>query len=87
MAIIEIDLEQRVESGEAILLAQISNKSHADLPKLPLAINLAKNEESRKLIVAVAQSHGVAVRPYLLPPETPKESRRDLAQKFSRGDQ
>ena len=63
---------KELESGDAIPLAQITTKPHADLPKLPLAMNLAKSDESRKLIVAVAQSHGAAVRPYLLPPETPK---------------
>jgi len=63
---------KELESGEAIVLGQMSTKPHADLPKLPLAMTLAKNEENRKLLVAVAQSHGAAVRPYLLPPETPK---------------
>jgi tripartite-type tricarboxylate transporter receptor subunit TctC len=52
------------------------------LPKLPLAINFAKNDEARKLIGAVAQSHGAAVRPYLLPPETPKNLVEILRKSF-----
>ena len=63
---------KELESGEAVLLAQLTATPHADLPKVPSAMNFAKNDESRRLILAVAQSHGAAVRPYLLPPETPK---------------
>jgi tripartite-type tricarboxylate transporter receptor subunit TctC len=73
---------KELESGEAIMLGQMSTKPHADLPKLPLAMNLAKNDENRKLIVAVAQSHGAAVRPYLLPPETPKNLVEILRKSF-----
>lgn len=63
---------KELENGEALLLAQMASKPHPDLPKVPLAMNFAKNDEARRLIVAVAQSHGAAVRPYLLPPGTPK---------------
>jgi tripartite-type tricarboxylate transporter receptor subunit TctC len=73
---------KELESGEAVLLAQLTTKAHADLPKLPLAMSLAKNDEARKLIVAVAQSHGAAVRPYLLPPETPKNLVEILRKSF-----
>jgi hypothetical protein len=40
---------------------------------VPLAGELAKTDEARKLIQAVAQAHGAAVRPYVLPPGTPKD--------------
>lgn len=63
---------KELENNEIVLLAQMTTKAHVDLPKVPLAVNFAKNDEARKLIVAVAQSHGAAVRPYLLPPGTPK---------------
>ena len=68
------------------MVVQVSHKSHADLPKVPLAMNLAKNEEARKLIAAVAQIHGAAVRPYLLPPGTPKNLVEILTQEFYGGD-
>lgn len=63
---------KELENGEVVLLAQMASKPHAELPKVPLAMNFAKSDEARKLIVAVAQSHGAAVRPYLLAPGTPK---------------
>ncbi|HEX2228781.1 MAG TPA: tripartite tricarboxylate transporter substrate-binding protein [Candidatus Binatia bacterium] len=64
---------QELETGEVLVVLQISAKPHPDLPKVPLAINLAKTDEARKLIQAVAQAHGAAVRPYVLPPGTPQD--------------
>jgi tripartite-type tricarboxylate transporter receptor subunit TctC len=64
---------QELDNGELLIVLQISAKPHPDLPKVPLAMNIAKTDEARKLIQAVAQAHGAAVRPYLLPPGTPKD--------------
>jgi tripartite-type tricarboxylate transporter receptor subunit TctC len=64
---------RELDTGEAIIVLQLSAKPHPDLPKVPLAMNLAKIDESRKLLQAMAQAHGAAVRPYVLPPGTPKE--------------
>src|SRR3990172_9133266 len=59
---------KELETGDVIIVVQVSAKPHPDLPKVPLAINLAKTGEARKLIQAVEQAHGAAVRPYVLPP-------------------
>jgi tripartite-type tricarboxylate transporter receptor subunit TctC len=64
---------KELETSELIIVLQVSEKPHPDLPKVPLAMNLAKTDEARKLIQAVAQAHGAAVRPYVLPPGTPKD--------------
>jgi tripartite-type tricarboxylate transporter receptor subunit TctC len=64
---------KELETGEVMIVLQLSAKPHPDLPKVPLAMNLAKTDEARKLIQAVAQAHGAAVRPYVLPPGTPKD--------------
>jgi len=64
------------------MVLQLSAKSHPDLPKVPLAVNLAKTDEERKLIQAVAQAHGAAVRPYVLPPGTPKDRVEMLRKAF-----
>lgn len=64
---------KELETGEVIVVLQISANAHPDLPKVPLAMNLAKSDEARKLIQAVAQAHGAAVRPYVLPPGTPRD--------------
>lgn len=64
---------KELELGDVIIVVQLGPKPHAELPKVPLAMNLAKTDEGRKLIQAVAQAHGAAVRPYVLPPGAPKE--------------
>ena len=74
---------KELDSGEVSMIVQLSLKSHADITKVPLAVNFAKSEEARKLIAAVAQSHGAAVRPYLLAPGTPKDALEILRKAFN----
>ena len=64
---------QELDNGEVLIVLQVNAKPHPDLHKVPLAMNIAKTDEARKLIQAVAQAHGAAVRPYVLPPGTPKD--------------
>ena len=73
---------KELETGEVTMVLQLSAKAHPDLPKVPLAMNLAKTDEARKLIQAVAQAHGAAVRPYVLPPGTAKERVEILRKAF-----
>ena len=63
-------------------MLQLSAKPHPDLAKVPLAMKLAKTDGARKLIQAVAQAHGAAVRPYVLPPGTPKDRVEILRKAF-----
>jgi len=64
---------KELENNEISLVVQLSLKSHPDIPKVPLAVSFAKSDEARKMIAAVAQAHGAAVRPYLVPPGTRKD--------------
>jgi tripartite-type tricarboxylate transporter receptor subunit TctC len=73
---------KELDAGDVLMVVQISAKPHPDLPKVPLAMNLAKTDEGRKLIQAVAQAHGAAVRPYVLPPGTPKDRVEILRKAF-----
>lgn len=73
---------KELETGDVVMVIQISAKPHPDLPKVPLAMDLAKTDEARKLIQAVAQAHGAAVRPYVLPPGTPKDRVEILRKAF-----
>jgi tripartite-type tricarboxylate transporter receptor subunit TctC len=73
---------KELDRNDLAIILQISAKPHADLPKVPLAINVAKSDESRKLLQAVAQAHGAAVRPYLMPPGTPKDRVEILRKAF-----
>jgi len=73
---------KELETGEVMIVLQLSAKSHPDLPKVPLAVSLAKTDGAQKLIQAVAQAHGAAVRPYVLPPGTPKDRVEILRKAF-----
>jgi tripartite-type tricarboxylate transporter receptor subunit TctC len=62
-----------LDRGDLKLIVAATLKPHSDLPKLPLAINYAKTDEAKRLISTVARVHGPTVRPYVLPPNTPKD--------------
>ena len=73
---------KELETGDVIIVLQIASKAHGDLPNVPLAVNFAKNDEARKLIQVMAQAHGAAVRPYVMPPGAPKERVEILRKAF-----
>ena len=64
---------KELETGELKLVLQATLKPHPEFPKLPMALNYAKTEEAKRLISTVARVHGPTVRPYVLPPGTPKD--------------
>src|SRR6476659_8278423 len=64
---------KELDSGDLVLVLQATLKPHPELPKIPMALNYAKTEEAKKLISTVARVHGPTVRPYVLPPGTPKD--------------
>ncbi|MGH7817525.1 MAG: Bug family tripartite tricarboxylate transporter substrate binding protein [Candidatus Binatia bacterium] len=72
-----------LESGQLNIILHVALKSHPDLTKYPLAGDMVRNEEGRKLIQAVTQVHGASVRPYVLPPNTPKDRVQLLRKAFS----
>lgn len=74
---------KELENNEVSLIVQLGPKAHADIAKVPLAASYAKTDEARKLIAAVAQAHGAAVRPYLVPPGTRKETIDTLRRAFN----
>jgi len=73
---------KQVESGEVVMVLQGTVKAHPELPNVPVAFDLAKTEEGRKLIQVVTRVHGPSTRPYLLPPGTPKERVQILRKAF-----
>ena len=73
---------KELDSGEVVLLLQNIAKPHPDLPKLPLAINYAKTPEAQKLIRSIVHSVGPTARPYVLPPNTPKDRVQILRKAF-----
>lgn len=73
---------KELESGDLKLVLQVTLKPHPELAKLPMALNYAKTDEAKRLISTVARVHGSTVRPYVLPPNTPKDRVEILRKAF-----
>ena len=63
---------QGLDAGDVNIVLQAVPKAVPDLPKVPVAIELAKTEEARKLIQAGIHDTAAITRPYALPPGTPR---------------
>lgn len=61
-----------MDKGEVVLLVQANLKPHPEVPNVPWAVDLAKSDEAKKLILTSARVNGVLNRFYVLPPGTPK---------------
>ena len=73
---------QELDSGDLNVVLQAMPKAHPALAKIPLAIDLAKTDEARKLIQAVAHTNSDILRLYVLPPGTPKDRVRIVSKAF-----
>jgi tripartite-type tricarboxylate transporter receptor subunit TctC len=62
-----------MEKGEVTLLVQANLKPHPEVPNVPWAPDLTKNEDARKMILTSARVNGVLNRFYALPPATPTD--------------
>jgi tripartite-type tricarboxylate transporter receptor subunit TctC len=67
-----------LDAGDMSVVLQATPKAHLDLPAAPTAISLGKNEESRWLIQSGIHDQSALLRPYALPPGTPKERVKTL---------
>jgi tripartite-type tricarboxylate transporter receptor subunit TctC len=68
-----------LNAGEGIVVLQAVNKSHPELPKIPLAVDLIQSTEGRELFNLVVHNIGGNInRLYSLPPGTAKDRVRTL---------
>jgi tripartite-type tricarboxylate transporter receptor subunit TctC len=74
--------QQTLEKGEVIPVLQVTPAPAPDFPKVPLAIDLAKSEEARKLIEVGVHNDSAIALTYALPPGTPKDSITVLRRAF-----
>lgn len=70
-----------LDSGDAVPVVQVTPQALRDLPRIPLAISLAKTDEARRLIQAMHGSSAYA-RPFALPPGLPRERVQMLRRAF-----
>jgi tripartite-type tricarboxylate transporter receptor subunit TctC len=71
-----------LESGDARVLIQAVAKAEADLPNVPVAMELAKTEEAKQLIQIGIHDQSAILRPFALPPATPKGIVRVMQRAF-----
>jgi len=71
-----------LESGDARVLIQAVAKAGADLPNVPVAMELAKTEEAKQLIQIGIHDQSAILRPFALPPATPKGIVRVMQRAF-----
>jgi tripartite-type tricarboxylate transporter receptor subunit TctC len=71
------------EAGDAVVVIQSPSKPLPDLPKVSLAIDLAKTKEARSIIQFGIQDISDILRPYAVPPGTPNEQVIILRKAFS----
>lgn len=62
-----------LDAGDVHVALQLVLKTHPELPKVPLAVSLAKTEEARLLLQAAVHDPNSITRPYSLSPGTPKD--------------
>ena len=74
--------QQTLEKGEVTPVLQVTPSPAPDFPKVPLAIDLAKSEEARKLIEVGVHNDSAIALTYALPPGTPKELVATLRRAF-----
>jgi tripartite-type tricarboxylate transporter receptor subunit TctC len=79
---IKVMWRQGLDAGDAKIVLQAVPKAVPDLPKVPVAIDLAKTEEARKLIQVGIHDTASITRPYALPPGTPKDRVQMLRRAF-----
>ncbi len=79
---IKVMWRKGLETADVNLILQLVTKPHPELPKVPLAVSLAKTEEARLLLQAAVHDPNSITRPYSLPPGTPKDRVRILQKAF-----
>ena len=73
-----------IPAGDVIPILQVTNKKIAELPNVPMALDLAKTEEARMLLKAGAIDPTAIVRVYVTTPRTPKDRLQILTNAFAK---
>jgi tripartite-type tricarboxylate transporter receptor subunit TctC len=65
---------QEIQSGSVMIVLQmIPERRHPDLPKVPMITDIVKSEDAQKIIQAGIYDYAAIARPYVFPPNTPKD--------------
>jgi tripartite-type tricarboxylate transporter receptor subunit TctC len=72
-----------LDGGDVIVVARITPGADPELSKVPLAADFAKTPDGQRLIQVAVQDRGSIFRPYLLPPDVPRDRVQALKQAFN----
>ena len=73
---------KELDSGDLKIVLQATFKPHPELVNVPNAMNMVKTDEAKKLLSTVLKVHGPTVRPFVVPPGTPKDRVQMLRKAF-----
>ena len=73
-----------LEKGDVSVLFQMTPKPLPDIPNVPQLINLAKTDESKKLIELGIHNLAIGMRPFATSPGTPEEQKEILRNAFQK---
>jgi len=62
-----------INTGDAVIVLQLTATPHPSIPNVPLAVDLAKTQEAKELIEVVMHGQNETFRPFVLPPGTPED--------------
>jgi tripartite-type tricarboxylate transporter receptor subunit TctC len=79
---IKVTWRKALEANEIAIVLQVTEKPLPDLPRVPLALSLAKTEEARQLLRAGVIVPTAISRLYALPPGTPPDRVQTLRAAF-----
>jgi tripartite-type tricarboxylate transporter receptor subunit TctC len=79
---VKVTWAKAIQSGEAIPVIQVTAKKIPDLPNVPMALDVAKSEETRLLLRAGAIDPSAIVRVYVTTPKIPKDRLQILRRAF-----
>lgn len=80
---IKVTWASGLQSGNVNVIIQATAKAQPDLPKVPVALDLAKTEEARQLIRAGVLAPSSITRVYVTMPATPKDRVEILRKAFA----
>ena len=81
---LKIAWAKAIPAGDVNVVLQVTAKKLPDLPNVPMALDLAKNDEARQLLRAGAIDPAAIVRVYVTTPRTPNDRLQILRSAFAK---
>jgi tripartite-type tricarboxylate transporter receptor subunit TctC len=81
---LKVAWSKAIPAGEVNVVLQVTAKKIADLPSVPMALDLAKGDEAKQLLKAGAIDPAAIVRVYVTTPRTPKDRLQVLRSAFAK---